>query len=693
MPVYLPGQEPEPIQKRLRALFEKLDTAYPDKQISRLYQEHKKWGETVSKLYHELQYENATEFLRSYGYTLHTSAGGRPSEAAAVIEELRRRYPNGSGFGSVKELEIANPDLASKFKNLKNQASALFGMTYGKYLVSIGILAEKEKKPKPPARSQLEPASNLKKETPEISVSTRHYPEIPVSQMALDLTQWHPADGSDALLPDLDRFQILAQAPAGTDLSAFSISPHLHYPLLKKSWFGTLITYLLASVGSAAALRRQALSELWLLHQVFGRTLFSVFSEKLIECGYLRFAACLEQSGLLSDRKLLPADGSPNQAFEAYFWRVVQGFIPFLRFNGLFPEPLSVILPHGVTEIPDGAFRALHMISISLPETLVRIGDNAFTGNPLQEIHLPESVTKIGKKAFQDCWIQRIHLPGQLDYLGDGAFRNCKRLQFILLPESLEEIHRETFQGCTALKLVHSKGRLKKIGIGAFRDAICLQTITLPETLTDIGFCAFENCEALADPDGFIQINGILFGGKACHTAEVHIPSTVRRISDFAFQETDRSKTYCYSVIIPDGVQEIGGNAFSGCKFLSSVSIPDSVTQIKPYAFFNCKALQSIRLPKRLSVLSYGLFRGCTQLRKVQLPDTLEMIHPLAFEGCVSLHELALPPSVKEIFEHAFWNCTSLQALSGIPATVAQNAFENCPIQETFTAFTQEGHK
>ena len=693
MPLYPPGQEPEPIQKRLRALFKKLDSAYPDKQIRQLYQEHKKWGEAVSKLYHELQYENASEFLHSYGYTLHTSAGGRPSGAAAVIEELRRRYPSGSGFCSVKELEAANPDLVSKFKNLKNQALSLFGMTYGKYLVSIGILAEKEKKPAPPVPLSAKPPSKPEKASPEISVSARQYPQTPVSQMSLDLTQWQPADGSDTLLPDFERFQFLAQAPVGTDLSAFSISPRLQYPLLKKSWFGTLVTYLLASTGPAASLQRQALSELWLLRQTFGKALFSAFFKTLVECGYPSFAAWLEQSGLLSDRKCLPADGISDKAFEAYFWSVVQGFIPFLRFNGLFPDPLSVTLPYGITEIPDGALRNLKLMSLSLPDTLVRIGDGACAGNFLWELCFPENVTKIGKKALMGCRFQRIHLPDHLEYLGEEAFRDCKNLQSIFLPENLEEIRRETFRGCTSLKLVHVKGRLKKIGIGAFRNAEHLQTINLPETLTDIGFCAFENCEALADDQGFIQINGILFGGRACHEAEVHIPRTVRWISDFAFQETDISKTHCLSVIIPEGVQVIGGSAFAGCQFLSSISIPSSVTQIKPYAFSRCESLQDICLPKGLSILSYGLFRGCTRLRTVRLPDTLEKIHPLAFEGCVSLSKLALPSSVKEIFEHAFWNCTSLRSLSGIPDLVAQNAFENCPIQDEFAASIQEGYR
>ena len=48
------GKEPASIKKRLDILFPKLNQAYPDKKISGLYKEHKKWAETVTELYRAL---------------------------------------------------------------------------------------------------------------------------------------------------------------------------------------------------------------------------------------------------------------------------------------------------------------------------------------------------------------------------------------------------------------------------------------------------------------------------------------------------------------------------------------------------------------------------------------------------------------------------------------------------------------
>ena len=114
------GQEPANIKKRLDTLFPKLNEAYPDKVIRSLARDHKKWAETVTELYRALGYPDSESFLKAYGYAVERGSQGRPSgDHTAIIDELKKRYPNGAPFEKMGELQAANPDLAGKFSKTR----------------------------------------------------------------------------------------------------------------------------------------------------------------------------------------------------------------------------------------------------------------------------------------------------------------------------------------------------------------------------------------------------------------------------------------------------------------------------------------------------------------------------------------------------------------------------------------------
>ena len=48
-------------------------------------------------------------------------------------------------------------------------------------------------------------------------------------------------------------------------------------------------------------------------------------------------------------------------------------------------------------------------------------------------------------------------------------------------------------------------------------------------------------------------------------------------------------------VVIPEGVKEIGYNAFSDCKALKSILLPSTLEEIAPAAFENCTSLATIK--------------------------------------------------------------------------------------------------
>lgn len=140
--LYRPGMEPGYIRSRMETLFGKLNGAYPDKIISALPAEHKKWNEAVNEIRKQLGYPDSQAFLEAYGYTYVSNKGGRPStvDPEAVIEELKRRYSDGA-YITVAQLQKENGDLP--IKTLVNNAQKFFGMSLGDYLKHVGILKKK----------------------------------------------------------------------------------------------------------------------------------------------------------------------------------------------------------------------------------------------------------------------------------------------------------------------------------------------------------------------------------------------------------------------------------------------------------------------------------------------------------------------------------------------------------------------
>lgn len=137
--LYAPGQEPDKIHRRIQTLCSKLDGAYPDRVISGLYSDHKKWAETVTELRRLLGYVDNTAFLEAYGYTVVVSdiKGGKPAstDPVAITQELRRRYPDGTGNLSISQLKEANTDIP--WKTLTNNSREYFGVTLAAYLKKL----------------------------------------------------------------------------------------------------------------------------------------------------------------------------------------------------------------------------------------------------------------------------------------------------------------------------------------------------------------------------------------------------------------------------------------------------------------------------------------------------------------------------------------------------------------------------
>ena len=154
------------------------------------------------------------------------------------------------------------------------------------------------------------------------------------------------------------------------------------------------------------------------------------------------------------------------------------------------------------------------------------------------------------------------------------------------------------------------------------------------------------------------------------------------------------------SVIIENGITNIGNWAFCECENLTSISIASSVTTIKNNAFFLCGNLSSIDIDKDNSVYSsengilfdksksiilkyppakpdiiyiipdsvinigFGAFSACTGLISVTIGNGITTIEGHAFKYCKNLAYITISNSVTNISKCAFCGCRSLISIS-----------------------------
>ncbi len=355
-------------------------------------------------------------------------------------------------------------------------------------------------------------------------------------------------------------------------------------------------------------------------------------------------------------------------------------------------DGITVTFAEGCTRVPAQLFQAenINLVSVILGKDVVEIGEKAFDNcKALTTVNLGNVVT-IGTNAFKDCAkLTTFTWSEKLTTIGDSAFVNCTGLTTLTLPASVTGLGNYAFSGCTSLTGIDLPKGLTSIGKYAFTNCSALTTITLPEKLTYLGGRAFENCTALtavtvnstnlADvANNYNNSYGQPFenAGTAGDGITATFTESCTRVPAQLFQAENNNLT---SVILKNGVTDIGEKAFDNCKQLTTVNL-GSVVTIGTNAFKDCSALVDILWSEKLDAIGGYGFVNCTALTQVDLPASLTSLGKYAFSGCSKLEVLRLPKGLTSIGDHAFVGCTALTSVT-LPEKLTHlggRAFEGC---------------
>jgi hypothetical protein len=180
------------------------------------------------------------------------------------------------------------------------------------------------------------------------------------------------------------------------------------------------------------------------------------------------------------------------------------------------------------------------------------------------------------------------------------------------------------------------------------------QTIsrTIPVTLGAIA------AEIAFDPSCLEIRQHVVISGSTCEGAVI-IPEGVTDIGDDAFS----GNSNVYRLSLPSSLRSIGDNAFLNSINLVAVDFSFGLKTIGSSAFFGNTALKSISLPSSLRSVGESSFRNDATLAEVDFGSSVQMIGANAFLGATSLSSISLPNSVKTIGVAAFFGNSQLKTL------------------------------
>lgn len=179
----------------------------------------------------------------------------------------------------------------------------------------------------------------------------------------------------------------------------------------------------------------------------------------------------------------------------------------------------------------------------------------------------------------------------------------------------------------------------------------------------------------------FLIEDGVLMGMKDPSLTQIVLPAEVKSIAPGAFWESNVE-----SLVLNEGLESIGVQAFARSTKLASVTFPSSLKVIGKHAFEDCVALTKLNLSKtKVEEIGSNAFRETglkevafpvslkkigsqaflkTQLENVVLPEGVQEIGNEAFREVVTLKSITLPNNIQKVGERAFTGCTQLMIVN-----------------------------
>ena len=328
-------------------------------------------------------------------------------------------------------------------------------------------------------------------------------------------------------------------------------------------------------------------------------------------------------------------------------------FLDFSINSNLLPVK-KVVMPEGITEVGDWAFRSSKVEEVELPTAVTKFGQKAFYYSKLATLTADLSnLTEFSISTVEGTpWLTNLLVEGNIKYAGNIAV--ClsgipsgalvfKEGTTIIADKFSSSAPSYSYRPLSAVTSVEFPSTLKVIGARAFTPQYSGDNlscpITIPEGVVSIGDGAFSNNTTLTSvslPSTLETIGTQAF--YYCPITSVNIGAHVTTIGDYAFQYCNLS-----SVTIPSTVTYVGNGAFSNNTLLTTVSIDVPELDMETTEqFAGNTSLVNLTIGSHVKNLTKNMFKGCTALTEITIPANVETLGLRPFEDCSALETLRL---------------------------------------------------
>lgn len=102
-------------------------------------------------------------------------------------------------------------------------------------------------------------------------------------------------------------------------------------------------------------------------------------------------------------------------------------------------------------------------------------------------------------------------------------------------------------------------------------------------------------------------------------------------------------------VAVPEGVVNIGKEAFANNSSIRYVTLPDSLFGLSKDCFLNCTNLREVNIPGNVQIVRFDWFAGCTNLDRLVIQHGVKTLHFGTKLGQFCAKQIEIPDTLTDL--------------------------------------------